>query len=104
MTRFGVFVIMGDSEVDASGCADETMGVPMHMHNGFPTGKMEQTIMTSHSDVMRISHTEKGGSYKRSAQQNLGAVVTVVWGFWYKAFGLVSKPQTLYLSCHGALQ
>ena len=32
----------------------------MHMHNGFPAGKMEQTIMTSLCDVMRISHAVKG--------------------------------------------
>ena len=47
---------------------------------------------------------EKGQSCIRRAQLNLGAVVTVIWVFWYKAFGLVSKPQTLYLSCLGALQ
>ena len=47
---------------------------------------------------------KKGGSYIRRAQLNLEAVVTVIWVFWYKAFGLVSKPQTLYLSCLGALQ
>ena len=38
----------------------QTMAVPMHMHNGFPTGKIEQMIMTSLCDVMRISHGEKG--------------------------------------------
>ena len=47
---------------------------------------------------------EKGGSYIKRAQLNLRAVVTVVWVFWYKVFGLVSKPQTLYLGCLGALQ
>ena len=47
---------------------------------------------------------EKGGSYIRRAQPNLGAVVTVIWVFWYKVFGLVSKPQILYLSCLSALQ
>ena len=46
---------------------------------------------------------EKGGSYIRRAQPNLGAVVTIVWVFWYKTFGLVSKPPTLYLSCLCAL-
>ena len=46
----------------------------------------------------------KGGNYIRRAWPNLWAVVTVVWVFWYKAFGLVSKPQTLYLGCLGAVQ
>ena len=47
---------------------------------------------------------EKGRSYIRRSQPNLRAVVTVIWVFWYKAFGLVSKPQTLYLGCLGALR
>ena len=47
---------------------------------------------------------KNGGSYIRRARPNLRAVATVIWVFWYKAFGLVSKPQTLYLSCLGALQ
>ena len=47
---------------------------------------------------------EKGGHYIRRAWPNLGAVVTVVWVFWYKAFGLVSKPHTFYLGCLSALQ
>ena len=38
----------------------QTMAVPMHMCNGFPTGKMEQMIMMSLCDVMRISHAKKG--------------------------------------------
>ena len=46
----------------------------------------------------------KGGNYKRRAQPDLRAVVTVIWVFRYKAFGFTSKPQTLYLSCLGALQ
>ena len=47
---------------------------------------------------------EKGGNYIRRAQPNLGAVVTVIWVFWYKTFGSINKPQTLYLGCIGALQ
>ena len=45
---------------------------------------------------------KKGGHYKRRAQPNFEAAVTVIWVFWYKAFGLASKPQTLYLSCLSA--
>ena len=81
----------------------QTMVVPMCMHNGFPTGKMEQMIMTLLCDVMRISHAKKGGSYIKRAWLNLGAVVTVIWVFQYKAFGLASKLQTLHLGCLGAL-
>ena len=80
-----------------------TMVVPMCMHSGFPTRRLEQMIMTSLYDIMRISCAVKGGNYKRRVQPNLRAVVTVVWGFWYKAFGFISKSQTLYLSCLSAL-
>ena len=62
-------------------------------------------IMTSLYDVMRISCAVKGGNYKRRAQLNQGAaVVTVIWVFQYKAFGFISKPQTLYLGRLGAPQ
>ena len=74
----------------------------MHMHSGFPTGRFEQTIMTSLYDVTRISHAVKGENHKRRALPNLGAAVTVIWVFGYKAFGFISKPQTLYLGCLGA--
>ena len=47
---------------------------------------------------------KKGGNYKKRAWLNLRAVDTVLWVFWYKAFGFVSEPQTLYLNCLGALQ
>ena len=63
----------------------------------FSTGKMEQMIMMSLESLM----LKKGGNYKRRAQLNLGAVVTVVWVSQYKAFGSVNKPQTLYLGCIG---
>ena len=45
---------------------------------------------------------DKGGKYIRKARPDLRAVVTVIWVFQYKAFGLVNKPQTLYLSCISA--
>ena len=73
----------------------------MHMHSGFPARRLEQTIMTSLYDIVRIFHAVKGGNYKRRAQLNLGTVVTVIWVFQYKAFGFINKPQTLYLSCLG---
>ena len=40
-----------------------------------------------------------GGNYKRRALPNLGAVI---WVFWYKAFGSVDEPQTLYFGCLSA--
>ena len=45
---------------------------------------------------------DKGGKHIRKARPDLEAVVTVIWVFWYKAFGFVNKPQTLYLSCISA--
>ena len=70
--------------------------VPIHMHSGFPTGRSEQTIVTSFHDITRITHAIEGGNYKERVLPNLGAVV---WVFWYKAFGSVDEPQTLYFSC-----
>ena len=81
----------------------QTIAAPMHMCNGFPAGKMEQMIMTSLCDVMSISHAEKGMELYKESTTKPGGVVTVLWVLWYKAFGLVSKPQTLYLSCLSAL-
>ena len=63
----------------------------MYMCSVFPTGRLEQMIMMSLYDVMRISHAIKGRNYEWKAQPNLGAVVTVIWVFWYKVFGFVSK-------------
>ena len=40
-----------------------TMAVLPHMHSGFPTKLMEQTIMTSLYDVTRFSHAIEGGKY-----------------------------------------
>ena len=43
----------------------QMMAVLLHMHSGFPTKLMEQTIMTSLDDVTGISHVREGGKYKR---------------------------------------
>ena len=45
----------------------QTMVVLLHMQSGFPTERLEQMIMTSLYDVMRISHAIVGGNYKRRA-------------------------------------
>ena len=43
----------------------QTVGVPLHMHSGFHTKQLEQMIVTSLYDVMRVSHATVGGNYKR---------------------------------------
>ena len=102
--RFGAFVIIGDSDVDASRCADKPWWSQCACAMVFLLEKWSRWswhhYVTSWGSLMLT----KGGSYIRRAQPNLRAVVTVVWVFWYKVFGLVSKPQTLYLCCLGALQ
>ena len=45
----------------------QTMAVLLHMCSGFPTKIIEQMIMTSLNDIMRISHMTEGGKYKRRA-------------------------------------
>ena len=70
----------------------------------FSHQKMEQMIMTSLCDVMRISHAKKGRElYKGSMTEPQGCCYCHL-GVLVQAFGLVSKPQTLYLGCLGALQ
>ena len=60
MTRFRAFIIIGDSDVGCWQICKQTMAVPMCMHNGFSTRRMEQMIMMSLCDITRISHAEKG--------------------------------------------
>ena len=43
----------------------------------------------------------KEGTIKGRAQPNLRAVI---WVFWYKAFGSINKPQTLYFGYLSASQ
>ena len=58
------------------------MAVPLCMCSGFPTERLEQLIMTSLYDVMRVSRATVGGNYKRKAQPSLGAgAITVIWVF-----------------------
>ena len=37
----------------------------VHVHCGFPTKLMEQTIVMSLDDIMGFSHATEGGKYKR---------------------------------------
>ena len=78
-----------------------TGGSDVHVQ-WFPALRSEHMIMTSLCDVMRISHAIEGGNYKRRILLSLGAVIAVVWVFWYKAFRSINKPQTLYFSCLSA--
>ena len=48
------------------------MAVFLHMCMGFPAKMVEQMIMTSLNDVMRISHVIEGGNYKRGNTTKLG--------------------------------
>ena len=45
----------------------QTMAVPLHMHSGCPTKRLEQMIATSLYDITRVSHARGGGNYKRRA-------------------------------------
>ena len=65
--RFRISVIFGTFGMDAGRCADKTVAVPLHMCSGFPTLRLEQTIVMSLYDVTRISHATVGGNYKRRA-------------------------------------
>ena len=89
--------------MDATTCADEKWWFKCKCAMVFPWDKLSR--WSWHHYVMSWGSLvlEKGESYIRRAQLNLRAVVTVIWVFRYKAFGFINKPQTLYLSCIGAL-
>ena len=58
--------------------------------------------MTSLCDIMRMSHARQKREVYKESMTGPRALVTVIWPFWYKAFGFVNKPQTLYLGCISA--
>ena len=62
---------------DASRCADEHWQFWHACALVFPAGRSEQMIMTSQSDVMRISPAIEGGNYKRTAPLSPRAVIWV---------------------------
>ena len=43
----------------------QTMVALLHMYSGFATKILEQTIVTSLYDVMRVSRASVGGNYER---------------------------------------
>ena len=77
------------------------MAVLLHMHSGFPAKTLEQTIVMSLYDVMRVSNATVGGNYKRRPRLSLGAAITVIWVFWHKHLGL-QQAQTLSFGCLSA--
>ena len=79
-----------------------TVAVLLHMHSGFLTLRLEQTIVMSLYDVTRISHATVAGNYKKQS-------MTEPQGCWYcclgvltQAFRSFNKPQTLYFGCLSA--
>ena len=49
----------------------QTMAVLLCMCSGFPAKMVEQTIVMSLNDVMKISHAIEGGNYKRGSATKL---------------------------------
>ena len=45
----------------------QTMAVLLHMSSGFPAKRLQQMIVTSLYDIMRVSCATVGGNYKRRA-------------------------------------
>ena len=71
------------------------MASPLHMHSGFPTEKVEQTIMMSLDDVTVITHTIGGGKYKGELAQASGAVI---WVSGTEQLGLLLSHQSSTLA------
>ena len=55
----------------------QTMASPLCRHSGFPTGRLEQMIVTSLDDVTMLAHAIWGGKYIRRAHLVFGAVIWV---------------------------
>ena len=79
----------------------QTMAVLLSMHSGFPAKILEQKIVTSLYDVMRVSYVTVGGNYKRRVRLSFNAIITVIWVFDTSVW-VFGKPQTLYFGCLSA--
>ena len=75
----------------------------LYMYSGFPAKILEQTIVTSLYDVMRVSHAILGVNYKRRAWLSLGLLL-LSSGCFNTSILVFSKPQTLYFGCLSAPQ
>ena len=60
------------------------MAVLLHVHSGFPTKILKQTIVTSLYDIMRVSHATVGENYKRES-------MTEPWGCYYYHLGVSTQ-------------
>ena len=102
MMRFGLSIIF---RVSGCGCRQmcrQTMAVLLCMCSGFPAERLEQTIVTSLYDVMRVSHAIVGGNYKREHDWSLGATLLLSSGCFDTSVWVFNKPQTLYFGCLSA--
>ena len=78
MMRFGVAIVTGDSSGDAGRCADELWHL-LCTCSGFPTEKVEQTILTSLDDVTVIPCAIGGGKYIRRASSSFRDCHLGIW-------------------------
>ena len=79
------------------------MAVLLCMCSGFPAKMVEQTIVTSLNDIMRISHAIEGGNYKRGSTTELeefGYCYYCHLGVLAQALG--SLPSQRHLGCLGS--
>ena len=76
------------------------MAVLLHMHGGFPAERLEQMIMMSLYDVMRVSHAIVGGNYKREHDRALQLLRYCCLGVLTLVFGSLTshRPSTLAVS------
>ena len=74
-----------------------TVTVLLCMHNGFPADRLEQMIMTSLYDIMRVSHAIVQGNYKREHDRASGLLCYCHLGVSTPAFGPLTSytPSTL---------
>ena len=101
MKQFRISIIFRGSVVDAARYADKPWQFQCACEMVFlpQIGADDHDItMWHHEDLSHYwgREIEKGEHY-----QTRGAAI--IWVFGYKAFGSISKPQTLYLSCLSAL-
>ena len=73
------------------------MAFPLCMCSGFPTEKVEQTIVMSLSDITVITHATGGGKYIRKASSSFRAVIWVSGTEWLGLL-LSHPPSTLAIS------
>ena len=75
----------------------QTMAVLLCMCSSFTTEILEQMIVTSLYDVVRVSHATVGGNYKRRAQLSLRICYYCHLAVLTQSFGSLAshRPSTL---------